>query len=237
MPVCAMRKEIKGRMDASQRVPSMHPDTALSAAMAYLESRECCTARDLGQHFGWPPRARDAILQQAIANGYARKITYRGRVYYRRIAKADLLTALRRLNLPTDSEIEALCRARTCYDHLAGYLGVCITHEWITRHWLLWDTETKAMTVTDLGHEQIRAWRLVLPNSHRPLVRACLDWTEKSYHVGGQLGAALASTFNSSGWVIRGPSRSLILTPAGTRALARRLPQQSQRAVEINGRP
>jgi len=60
-------------MDASQRVPSMHPDTALSAAMAYLESRECCTARDLGQHFGWPPRARDAILQQAIANGYARK--------------------------------------------------------------------------------------------------------------------------------------------------------------------
>ncbi|HET6551548.1 MAG TPA: hypothetical protein VFG79_23980, partial [Solirubrobacter sp.] len=59
-------------------------------------------------------------------------------------------------------------------------------------------------------------------NGRRPLVRACVDWTERRPHVAGALGAALLHSMLDRGWVRRRPDgRALNVTPAGHEALAR----------------
>ncbi|MFG1673520.1 ArsR/SmtB family transcription factor [Micromonospora sp. NPDC049282] len=117
----------------------------------------------------------------------------------------------------------ALAYARTCYDHLAGRLGVLL-HDALLARGVLDRTGGLALTPTglswlaDLGVpvEPLRAAR-------RPLVRDCLDWTERRPHLAGALGAALCARLLDLGWTVRGTGRSLRLTPAGRDALAEAL--------------
>jgi DNA-binding transcriptional ArsR family regulator len=109
---------------------------------------------------------------------------------------------------------EELRAARTCYDHLAGRLGVALT-----------DAALVSDAVTDdfmLGaHAEEWFARLgvelaALPSGRRPLVRACTDWTERREHLAGLLGAALCSAVLEAGWAVRRPaSRALEVTQLG----------------------
>jgi DNA-binding transcriptional ArsR family regulator len=113
----------------------------------------------------------------------------------------------------------ALAAARTCYDHLAGRLGVAVTDALTARGYLSWD---RGLTLTDDGD----AWFAVLldgaswpPASRRPVVRPCLDWTERRPHLGGAAGAALCTHAVEAGWVVRaGRTRALRLTDTGRSA-------------------
>jgi hypothetical protein len=61
-----------------------------------------------------------------------------------------------------------------------------------------------------------------LASARRPLIRSCLDWTERREHLGGSLGAALASQLLERGWVRRQPdTRALTITNAGRLGLRR----------------
>ncbi|MEU5940480.1 winged helix-turn-helix domain-containing protein [Micromonospora sp. NPDC047548] len=112
----------------------------------------------------------------------------------------------------------ALAHARTCYDHLAGRLGVRLRDALLTCG-LLDGADGLALTsagrdwLADLGVEPLRG-------SRRPLVRDCLDWTERRPHLAGALGAALCRRFAELGWTARGSGRSVRVTPAGVAALA-----------------
>jgi hypothetical protein len=91
---------------------------------------------------------------------------------------------------------EALARAPTCYDHLAGRLGVAIADAMIDRGllsgWAL--TARGTAWLADLGVD------VGPPASRRPMVRPCLDWTERRPHLAGALGAALwAAAWTRSG--------------------------------------
>jgi DNA-binding transcriptional ArsR family regulator len=112
--------------------------------------------------------------------------------------------------------------ARTCYDHLAGSLGVAVCDALVAREWL--DPGDGGWTVTasgvrsfdDLGVkvEDLRAGR-------RPLTRACVDWSERRPHVAGALGAALASRLFERRWIERRPGvRAVAVTDAGRDGLA-----------------
>ncbi|SFT55906.1 hypothetical protein SAMN05660657_01527 [Geodermatophilus amargosae] len=112
-----------------------------------------------------------------------------------------------------------LAEARTCYDHLAGRRGVTV-HDTLVARGLL--ATGDGLTVTAAG----RRWFTdvcgdVLPG-RRPLVRTCLDWTERRSHLGGALGAALLRTALAEGWVSRVEAlpRALVVSPAGARVLA-----------------
>jgi hypothetical protein len=125
--------------------------------------------------------------------------------------------------LSADSRRRALARARTCYDHLAGALGVAITDAMTARGLLDW---SHGLTLTAGGE----AWLAELaipaaaPRSHRPAVRPCLDWTERRPHLAGAVGAALCRHALDSGWVQRvGTSRAVRLTDEGASALRRHL--------------
>ncbi|WSG00841.1 winged helix-turn-helix domain-containing protein [Micromonospora sp. NBC_01740] len=114
----------------------------------------------------------------------------------------------------------ALAYARTCYDHLAGHLGVLLRDRLLARGLL---DGAGGPALTSAG----RAWlaELGVPVAplravRRPLVRDCLDWTERRPHLAGALGAALYARFFEAGWLTRSGGREVRLTPDGAPALA-----------------
>jgi DNA-binding transcriptional ArsR family regulator len=129
-----------------------------------------------------------------------------------------------------------LVLARTCYDHLAGKLGVGLFDALVKRRALQPAPARRAVrkkvravlgevalgpradsVFSDLGIDLDAVTR-----EKRQFAGACLDWTENRPHLGGALGAAVWSRFVEQGWVERRPgSRAILLTPRGRRAVAR----------------
>jgi DNA-binding transcriptional ArsR family regulator len=115
----------------------------------------------------------------------------------------------------------ALHRARTCYDHLAGRLGVAVADALLERRLLLGAED--GFAPTPLGE---RAFARVgidvgaLRRSRRPLARACLDWSERRPHLAGGLGAALLARLDAVNGIERLPTpRALRLLPPGEELL------------------
>jgi DNA-binding transcriptional ArsR family regulator len=108
--------------------------------------------------------------------------------------------------------------ARTCYDHLAGVLGVGL-FDALLRERLL----TTDLTVTKRGAGRLRDLGIDTdpPPSRRAFARRCLDWSERRHHLAGALGALFATRFLELGWIERtGSSRAVRVTPVGRQALA-----------------
>lgn len=117
----------------------------------------------------------------------------------------------------------AMRRARTCYDHLAGRLGVAITATLEERGAIEFDEE--AGVLTDRGESLLRDLGIALPPVRRslrtrPICRPCLDWSERRPHVAGRVGAAICSHFLDTGYVRRiDGGRALTITGPGRKAL------------------
>lgn len=115
----------------------------------------------------------------------------------------------------------AMRTARTCYDHLAGRLGVRLTDALLARGRV--ELADDAGVVTPSGTRFFH--KLGIPvgslnvRGRRMLCCPCLDWSERRPHLGGALGAALCTHSLGEGWVrrVRG-SRALLITPKGMRA-------------------
>ncbi len=118
---------------------------------------------------------------------------------------------------PRSARDDALRFARTCYDHLAGYVAVAIADALTARGYIaLGDdggevTETGARFLTSFGVD------LTAPSrSRRIFCRPCLDWSERRYHVSGHVGSEICRCCLQLGWFARErDSRALRLTPAG----------------------
>jgi hypothetical protein len=110
---------------------------------------------------------------------------------------------------------KAMRAARTCYDHLAGQLGVRLTDALCEHGYVELSDEGGA--VTEPGMEFFRSFGLDLgPAPARVYCRPCLDWSERRLHIGGTFGAALAARCFALNWLRRHEnSRALVVTPAG----------------------
>lgn len=110
----------------------------------------------------------------------------------------------------------ALARGRTCYDHLAGRLGVAIADAMLEQR-LLGD----GLGVTDTGRAWLTELGVPLPRAgRRPLGRACLDWTERRSHLAGAAGAGVCTVLRERGWVRRvGRGRAVAVTAEGADGL------------------
>ena len=110
---------------------------------------------------------------------------------------------------------ESLRNARTCYDHLAGRLGVALADS-LTRsgHVAL---SADGGEVTDTGHAFLCEFGAEPAPGKRVFCRPCLDWSERRPHIAGRLGAALAARCLERGWIARQrDSRAVTITPAGS---------------------
>lgn len=106
-----------------------------------------------------------------------------------------------------------LSAARTCYDHLAGRFGVAVTDELVAAGAIAPLTAGEPGELLDpAAAPRWRLQELDAAGSRRPLVRGCLDWTERRPHVAGLLGAHLLAVSLAEGWVRRVPrSRGLVV--------------------------
>jgi DNA-binding transcriptional ArsR family regulator len=116
---------------------------------------------------------------------------------------------------------EAIKRARTCYDHLAGRLGIGLVDAMESERLL--DPRDGGWDITARGEQRLDDLGLdldALRRLRRPLVRSCPDWTERRPHVAGAVGAALADRLIEDRWVQRLPgSRAVRVTEHGERRL------------------
>jgi hypothetical protein len=124
--------------------------------------------------------------------------------------------ALRLVSSPREP---ALRKARICYDHLAGELGVR-AYEALLRHQVLKLSKT-ALSITETGigwFARIGVDADAAARQRRTFCRPCMDWSERRHHLAGSLGAALLSRMYDLGWAKRHKaSRAIMLTPQGER--------------------
>jgi DNA-binding transcriptional ArsR family regulator len=110
-----------------------------------------------------------------------------------------------------------LRRARLCYDHLAGVLGMAVTDALVRRQALRRDSDAlvlgrRARSVL----AELDVDLAVLQEAPRPVVRSCTDWTERRPHASGGIGAAVAGVLLEREWVVRRHgSRGLDVTADG----------------------
>lgn len=111
--------------------------------------------------------------------------------------------------------------ARSCYDHLAGYLGVSIQEHLLQQGLISLHMET--YQCTPKGIEKFSALGIEidkLKRSKRKFAFPCLDWSERRHHIGGALGAALLNFMLTHDWLRRKEfSRELLLTAKGHQEL------------------
>jgi DNA-binding transcriptional ArsR family regulator len=114
---------------------------------------------------------------------------------------------------------EALRTARTCYDHLAGRLGVAIADALTDAGHLALSPDGGELTQS--GHSLLTDFGAHPPPGKRIFCRPCLDWSERRSHIAGRLGAALAARCLELNWIARQrDSRAVTITAAGTQGFA-----------------
>jgi len=114
---------------------------------------------------------------------------------------------------------EALRTARTCYDYLAGRLGVALADSLTAAGHVALSPD--GGEVTDRGHAFLSGFGAEPAAGKRVFCRPCLDWSERRPHIAGRLGAALASRCLDLGWIARQrDSRAVTITAAGAHGFA-----------------
>jgi len=229
---------------------------ALASLLADPARCKVLLALDDGRALPASVLADEAGITRPTASSHLGKLTGAGLLtvenhgrhrYYRlaRPAAGDLLEQLGRLapsrpvrSLRDGTRAARLRSARTCYDHLAGRLGVQIMASLLNRDVLVGgdgrfdpkrDTHDALSSpghdiryeLTDTGRDFLTEVRIELPTGKRPLIRYCVDWTEQRHHLSGALGRAVFDRFLSAGWVKRAKrGRGLLVTDDGRSALA-----------------
>ena len=122
--------------------------------------------------------------------------------------------------LPTAADVE-LARARTCYQHLAGKLGVALFDRLSGISGL--DLDSEAVHLNRKGEKLLRESGILGDHIDKAQLRGrtCVDWTERRFHLSGPLGSLLARRLLDSGWVRRrADTRALVISAAGQRGLS-----------------
>jgi DNA-binding transcriptional ArsR family regulator len=200
------------------------PDIAMVAAlvgdparcnmlMALMTGR-ALTASELAHEAGVTPQTASSHLAKLEAGGLIEQ-EKQGRHRYYRLADPDVAGVLEGLEglaaraghmrVRTGPKDPALRRARVCYDHLAGDLGVQMLDS--MKRQKLVRQHRQDIELTAEGKRfmaktlQISAEALAHPR--RPVCKACLDWSERRHHLAGTLGAAMMTRFTELKWAAR----------------------------------
>jgi DNA-binding transcriptional ArsR family regulator len=212
-------------------VAALLGDPARAAMLSALSDGRAQAAGELAQRAGIAPSTASRHLARMVDHGLL-AVENGGRHRYFRIANPDVAHAIEALALiaprrPVRSLKEAnvgsaLAEARTCYDHLAGRLGVAVTAALVDRRALAEQNgcfeggaaATSVFSELGIDLDEVRSKR-------RPFALRCLDWSERRPHVAGALGAAIAARALAAGWVERRPdTRALLVTGGGREALS-----------------
>jgi DNA-binding transcriptional ArsR family regulator len=217
------------------RIAALIGDHARAEILTALVAGQALTATELAQVAG--------VTKQTVSTHLAKLLDARlleaesqGRHRYFRLADRDVAGLLESLmgvayragalRVRPGPREPALRKARVCYDHLAGELGVLVYDSLAQRRLL--QVREGAPQVTRQGEQFFRELGIdmaKLTGERRPLCRACLDWSMRRHHLAGALGAAILKCCYDAGWArrVKG-SRVVSFSTGGERALRERFP-------------
>jgi DNA-binding transcriptional ArsR family regulator len=233
-------------------IAALFADPSRARIIGALADGRALPASVLAAESGVAPSTASEHLARLVAGGVL-TVERSGRNRYYRMASAEVGGAIEALaaiapqppvrSLRESTRAAALRSARTCYDHLAGRLGVAVT-EALLRQGALVRSDGASLERADgdrlsaparaarfeLGPSAVRlcgqlgvdlAGLQRRPAGSRPLLRFCLDWSEQRYHLAGALGAAILGRLVAADWVRPRPvPRAVELTAAGRHHLA-----------------
>jgi DNA-binding transcriptional ArsR family regulator len=206
-------------------------DVSRANILVALMDGRALTAGELGFEAGVNAATASGHLTKLL-DGQLVMVEKQGRHRYYRLARPEIATAIEALmtvsmggparHRPTGPKDEAMRIARSCYDHLAGKLGVGIADALSAAGHV--DLDDGAAIVTDTGRQFLCDFGANLDaanGSKRPLCRTCLDWSERRPHLAGRVGAAILDRSLELGWIARLPSsRTIRVTPEGRRGFS-----------------
>jgi DNA-binding transcriptional ArsR family regulator len=211
-------------------VAALVGDTARATILAALMGGEALT----GSELAFLARVSRPTASEHLSKLVAARllvVSKKRRFNYYRIASplvARMLESMKAVaaievpprHQPRSPQEERLRFARTCYDHLAGRLGVALADALVAKGCIILDAD--GGEVTDAGQRFFCDFGLDLAaKAHRRIFcRPCLDWSERRYHVAGLVGAEMCRRYLELGWLARErDSRALRITPAGDAGL------------------
>jgi DNA-binding transcriptional ArsR family regulator len=205
-------------------------DTARATMLNALMGGQSLTATEL---------AYCANVSRSTASGHLSKlvaarlltVTRNGRFSYYRITSPLVATMLESMKVvaaievpprrqPRSANDDALRFARSCYDHLAGQVGVAVTDALVAVGHIVLTDEGGEVTVS--GARFLSAFGVDLtPQTRRIFCQPCLDWSERRYHLKGLVGARILDRLLELGWLKCVPGgRALRLTSSGRAGLS-----------------
>ncbi|QDX97088.1 ArsR family transcriptional regulator [Pectobacterium carotovorum subsp. carotovorum] len=209
-----------------------HSMAALAAAMsdpsrikmlcALMDGR-AWTATELSAVADIAASTASAHLSRLVSEGLITCLS-QGRHRYYRLAGTDIAGLIENImgvswrsassaKISTPSSLRV---ARTCYDHLAGEIAVQIYDYMVVEGWITPD----GVSLTLSGQNQFRELGIMLnPKTRRKACCACLDWSERRFHLGGEAGAAFFTYCEQKEWLTRiSGFREVIITSSGKQA-------------------
>jgi len=211
------------------RVAALIGDHARAEVLTALMADRALTATELSGIAGVTKQTISAHLAKLLDAGLI-AVNRQGRHRYFRLADHDVAELLESLmgvafrtgavRLRASPREPALRKARICYDHLAGELGVLAYESMRARH--VFRSGAKGLCVTETGNKWFASLGIdpgEAAEQRRAFCRPCLDWSERRHHLGGALGTALLQRVYDLGWARRaGDSRVIAFTPKGEQA-------------------
>jgi DNA-binding transcriptional ArsR family regulator len=208
-------------------VGALLAEPARAAMLLALSDGTARPAGELARVAGVGAATASAHLKRLLDGGLL-ALHVQGRHRYYRLADDEVAAMLEALALPRARNAAlrpagdpAVRRARTCYRHLAGQLGVAFCEAMLARDYL--EAASTGLRLLPAGAEALAAAGLgdapdTLLRLHG---RGCLDWTERRLHVGGPLGVAMTASMLDAGWLRRASQgRALVPSAEGLRRLA-----------------
>jgi len=205
-------------------------DHARAEVLTALLADRALTATELADVANVTKQTISAHLAKLVDAGLV-AVESQGRHRYFRLADPDvahLLESLMGVAFRTGAvraraspREPALRKARVCYDHLAGEIGVSIFESLLRKRALVQGID--GLELTAAGKRLFHNLRIdtdALASQKRAFCRACLDWSERRHHLAGALGAALFARIVELGWAKRArDSRVVVLTSSGEQTL------------------
>jgi len=230
-------------------VAALVGDTARATILAALMGGQSLTASELAflarisrptasEHLGKLVDARLIAIRKS------------GRFNYYRIASPlvarmlESIIAVAAIEVPSryqprSIQDDELRFARTCYDHLAGYVGVAVTDALVANGHVILNEEGGEVTESGMAFLNGFGVNLTASRSRRVFCRPCLDWSERRYHLAGLVGAEIWRRCLELGWLTRQrDTRALRVTSAGLDLLSKTFdcrldPAGQTRAVKV----
>jgi DNA-binding transcriptional ArsR family regulator len=212
-------------------VAALIGDPARANMLAALLAGKALTAGELAREAGVSAQTASSHLAKLADGGLITGLA-QGRHRYFRLSGPDVAEMLEKmmgvaeraghLRTRTGPKAPALRKARVCYDHLAGEMGVALLDR-LTAERLV--TGGDAPLLTSRGETAMAKLGIdvnALARERRAVCKPCLDWSMRRYHLGGALGAALLDRFFALKWArCDRASRVIVFSPQGERAFER----------------